>query len=187
MKRLAAATAFCGLSTLSTLFIPASAQINDYQLPPANVSTCVNLRRYRNEADQYYGVKASWNDYNRMVKQQKKLDAVFEPWIKKCLKLCRSISPRKPAGNSWQLSPYSGGKNGCGHRWVRLDRRHGDRIYVSYTNTEQLDPESSQWITKYGPTEYIIKCSTRDVYRARSGWVPIRPSWAPDGAVLLFC
>ena len=166
----------------------------DYRFPPATPVTCKQPERgkiYRTAKTSYTGEKWDHSSFEpEHVKKSNRFHAAWKAWELGCYRVCPQLKPMKPepTGLGWRYSGQYGELPSCHDRWLLLTRKDGDRVTFEYFST---DRRQGRWNRKWEPEIYgrnhIIKCSTRDRWSDKMGWVSIKPYTIIDDAVSKFC
>ena len=166
-------------------------QDSEYRLPPVTPVTCKLPQRkeiYNAGRSFYLGEMTVPTHGERYWRQSDRWSDLYAPWISRCWELCDRARPIPPEGYGWLYSGRYGrteGAMGCIDKWIKLIRKDGDRVNFEIAQTNRMGL-SSQAPSKYRGTE-IIKCTTRELWSEKRGWVPIRPYTIYDDGIDRFC
>ena len=170
------------------------AQQKQFRIPPTTPVTCSNPERNKILQAARVHFCATTDDNKRNYPAWKlalvKYNTFSNSWLEGCWRVCKTMDLVRPTGYDWKYLGQYGRKekhSSCSHAWTRLVRRDNDRISVTFTSTNTLDPDTASMGSKYPLAPMTIQCSSRDYFNEKTGWSPIKPYTRLDDAYDKFC
>ena len=167
------------------------AEQTEFRFPPNTPVTCAQPERGKifSQLQSFYRAKER-SRQNTSREARYSYMGTWNSWYEKCVTLCPKLKPISP-GYGWIYAGQYGstiGARGCYDKWIKLDRKDGDRVTFSPDSTSRIEgPNQKYDYSSEWNRSYTVRCSTKDFWDKDLGWAPIKPWTVIDEAARRFC